>query len=283
MTSTPILTRVRVADISTENRLRPASDAGVAAIVASINEIGRMISAPEVRRKKDGSLHLIAGGHRLAAAKSLGWEEIEVRLWDGITDDLARLIEVDDNLAGAEMNPLDTAVFLAERKRLYEKMHPETKAATGAALVAKRWDTADTMSVVSFVNATAEKFGVSDRHIRRLVAAGEILGAEAGRLRYAPQQLTLKDLMDLSKLRDGRERAAVIDGLVNGAFKTASRAIAAHRAGPVEAGEAEPVSANDQAFARLSEAWSRAPMAVRRRFVAEFADDLEQAGGADGL
>ncbi|HPT48548.1 MAG TPA: hypothetical protein PLM07_21900, partial [Candidatus Rifleibacterium sp.] len=55
-------------------------------------------------------------------------EEIAAHIWTDVTDDWARLMEVDDNLAGAEMNALDTAVFLAERKKVYEKLHPETKA-----------------------------------------------------------------------------------------------------------------------------------------------------------
>lgn len=37
----------------------------------------------------------------------------------------ARLIEFDDNLAGAELSPLGTAVFLAGRKRVCEKLHPD--------------------------------------------------------------------------------------------------------------------------------------------------------------
>ena len=102
----------------------------------------------------------------------MGWTEISAHIWTDVTDDWARLMEVDDNLAGAEMNALDTAVFLAERKRVYEKLHPETKASTGAALVAHRWNTADIMSVVSFASATAEKFGMTDRHVRRMIAAG---------------------------------------------------------------------------------------------------------------
>lgn len=118
---------VPVAEIQDLNRLRPVSEAGVEALKASIAETGVMKDAIHVRRKKGGVLVLIAGAHRLEAARQLGWTEIEAKVWVDVTDDWSRLMEIDDNLAGAEMGPLDTAVFLAERKAVYERLHPETK------------------------------------------------------------------------------------------------------------------------------------------------------------
>ena len=167
--------RVKVGEVLVTARLRPVSEAGVESLLASIAEIGVMKDAIHVRQKKGGQLVLIAGGHRLEAARRLGWEEIEAKVWADVTDDWARLMEIDDNIAGAELNPLDTALFLAERKRVYERLHPETKAKVGAELVACRWNTADTMSVASFAAATAEKFVMTDRHVRRLIAAGSRL------------------------------------------------------------------------------------------------------------
>ncbi|MBL9057471.1 MAG: DUF935 family protein, partial [Rhodobacteraceae bacterium] len=130
---------VPVADIDTRNRLRPVSTAGVESIIASIGEVGVMKDPIHVRRKKGGQLVLIAGGHRLEAAKRLGWIEIEAKVWVDVTDDWSRMMEIDDNLAGAELNPLDTALFLAARKEVYERLHPEARAKTGAALAAWAW------------------------------------------------------------------------------------------------------------------------------------------------
>lgn len=192
--------RVKVEEIDTRGRLRPVSEAGVAALMASIDETGVMKDAIHVRQKKNGTLALIAGGHRLEAAKRLGWEEIEAKVWTDVTDDWSRLMEIDDNIAGAELSPLDTALFLAARKRVYEKLHPEAKASTGAALAAKRWDAADMMSVASFAAATAEKFGMTDRHVRRLIAAGSRLDPrDVTLLRKAPRPITLKDLAEIAK------------------------------------------------------------------------------------
>ncbi|MBN2631586.1 MAG: ParB N-terminal domain-containing protein [Rhodobacteraceae bacterium] len=272
---------VPVAEIDTRNRLRPVSDAGVESLIASIGEVGVMKDPIHVRRKKNGDLVLIAGGHRLEAAKRLGWETIEAKVWVDVTDDWSRLMEIDDNLAGAEMNPLDTAVFLAERKRLYEKLHPEAKAATGSALAAKRWDAADTMSVASFARATAEKFGMSDRHVRRLIEAGTKLGVDSARLRQAARPVTLKDLIEIAKIGEVTERYAVIDALIKGEAKSAGEARRVWIA--KEKGSAAPEKdPAEDAFQALVKVWARAPMAARRRFMHEFADDLaELEGGAE--
>lgn len=276
----PTLTRVRLSDVRTSNRLRPVSQSGVDAILDSVAEIGQIKDPVHVRRRKDG-LVLLAGGHRMAAYAQMGVEEAEVWLWSGITDDVARLIEIDDNLAGAEMNPLDTAVFLAERKRVYEKLHPETAATAFKGNRHTGSLAADTMSATSFARATAEKFGMSDRHVRRLIEAGTKLGVDSARLRQAVRPVSLKDLMEIAKIGDVAERYAVIDGLIAGSAKSAAearRVWAAQERGEVAPAK-DPV---EEAFQALLKAWERAPMAARRRFIHEFSVDLAALeGGAE--
>lgn len=266
--------QVAVADVDATGRLRPVSEAAVESLIQSITELGVMKDAVHVRKRKDGRLVLIAGAHRLEAARRLGWETIPAKVWTEVTDDWSRLMEVDDNIAGAELNPLDTAVFLATRKAVYERLHPETKAVTGAQLVAKRWDTADMMSVVSFAKATAEKFGMTERHVRRLVSAGSKLGPnEVRQLREAPRAVGLKDLMEIAKIGDSVERYDVVDMLAAGRAKSAGEA----RRLRAQAASGTPVVAKDPVeagFNKLFDAWSRAPMAAKRRFVDEFDEEL---------
>lgn len=265
--------RVKVADIVTAGRLRPVSEAGVESLLASIAEIGVMKDAVHVRQKKGGQLVLIAGGHRLEAARRLGWEEIEAKVWADVTDDWARLMEIDDNIAGAELNPLDTALFLAERKRVYERLHPETVAKIGAELVAHRWNTADTMSVASFAAATAEKFGMTDRHVRRLIAAGSRLDPrDVSLLRKAPRQITLKDLAEIAKIGETTERYEVVEALAEGRAKSAAEA---RRAWAVRDGRIAPVEDPvEAALKALKTAWSRAPKEAQRRFVRDLGEAL---------
>jgi len=270
------LETVAVAEVHTQGRLRPVSAAAVASLVASITELGVMKDAIHVRKKHSGELHLIAGAHRLQAAVEMGWAEIPAKVWTNVTDDWARLMEVDDNIAGAELTALDTAVFLAERKRLYEKLHPEARATIGSELVAKRWNTADMMSVVSFAAATAEKFGLTDRHVRRMVAAGAALSPqEAQQLREAQKPVTLKDLQVIAKVKPA-ERREIVAQLVVGEAKSAADALKRHLQTTGQAPVKRDLDPVEAAFKALREAWSRAPKAAKRRFVGEHFPEMEQ-------
>ena len=272
------INRVQVSEVKgLLGRLRPVSEAGVESLLASIKEVGVMKDAIHVRKKKDGGLHLIAGAHRLEAAKRLEWDDIEAKVWTDVTDDWARIMEIDDNLAGAEMNALDTAVFLARRKEIYERLHPETKAKDGAALAAQRWDAADTVSVASFATSTAEKFGLTDRHVRRMIAAGiKLAPNEVAELRGAPKPVTLKDLTEIGQIENTVERYDVVSRLAQGKSKSVSDALRTIRGASSDVQEKDPVEASAKGIA---DAWKRAPMAARRRFVEDHRDILEEMLG----
>lgn len=264
--------RVAVAEIDARRRLRPVSEAGVASLVASVEQTGVMKDAIHIRKKKDGSLVLIAGGHRLEAAKRMGWTEIEAKVWTDVTDDWASMMEIDDNLAGAEMNALDTAVFLAARKEVYERLHPEAK--RGGDRRSDDFQT-DTMSVSSFAASTAEKFGLTDRHVRRMIAAGSRLGPDQVRaLRGAPKPVTLKDLTEIAKISQPTDRYAVVDRLAAGKSKSAADAMRAIRS--ENSGETTSRDPVEEQYLSLLKAFSRAGAAARQRFAAERYDDLVQ-------
>lgn len=275
-------TSLPIEAIELHDRLRPVSEAGVATIVASIREIGQLANPVVVRQLRRGGdivWRVLDGAHRLAAAAELGWTDVPVRVFE-CSDDQARIMEIDGNLSGAELNPLDTAVFLATRKAVYERLHPETKA--GAAGAAARWG--DANDIVSFASATAEKFGLSRRQVERLVAVGSRLaGDDVLRLRKAPRQVTLKDLQEISKIGTAPERYDVIDLLAEGKAKSAgeARRQIAQRAG----GDAAPKDPAEEAFAALDKLWSRAPLAAKRRFAekrwSEMSLILRDAAGGD--
>lgn len=261
--------------IDVQHRLRPVSEAGINSLIASITELGVMKDAIHLRQLKGGRLVLIAGGHRLEAARQLGWTEIAAQIWTDVTDDWARLMEVDDNLAGAEMNALDTAVFLSERKRVYEKLHPETAAYafkgnrhTGSLV-------ADMMSVTSFAAATAEKFGLTDRHVRRMISAGSRLTQlDLEQLRAAPKPVTLADLQVIAKASSSAEHSHVVAALGDGSAKSAAVARAAFvaQSSGVKSSVKDPV---EDAYKAMIALWARAPKAAKRRFVDELASELD--------
>lgn len=264
--------KVPVAEVIVRDRLRPVSEAGVESLIASITEIGVMKDAIHVRKKKDGQLYLMAGGHRLEAATRLNWVHVPAKVWTDVTDDWARMVEIDDNLAGAEMNALDSAVFLATRKEVYERLHPETKRGVAGGLA--RQGSASELS--SFAAATAAKFGMTARQVQKIVAAGTALSPnDIAHLRQAPRPVSLKDLTEIAKIGDPVERGDVVLRLSVGNAKSAADA---RRSLRVEGGLQAPAKdAAEEQFLALMKAWTRAGAAARKRFSAERGQEVWDA------
>jgi len=257
-------TEITIADIDTTDRLRPVSDTAVQSLIVSIEQLGSMKDEIHVRKvaHKNGALRLIAGGHRVAAATALGWEKIPAKIWD-CTDDWAMLLEIDDNLAHAELDALDLAVFLSKRKRVYEKLHPETKA--GVAGANSRWNATE---LSSFASTAAEKRGITERQIRKIVAVGDALSPFViAKFRAMQSPATLKDLQTYAKIKDGAVRAEVLNRL-----KSSKNVAEALR--KVSPKKSKYDSPNDEAYAKLYSHWKRSPIALKRRFARDFKDEL---------
>lgn len=110
--------------IDVSNRLRPVDSAHVEAIAASIAQIGLM--SPIILRPAGNRYLLVAGAHRLAAVMNLDWQSID-GIVENIDENEARLVEIDENLMRRELSALDRAIFLAERRAVYEALNPEAK------------------------------------------------------------------------------------------------------------------------------------------------------------
>ena len=256
-----------VSEIAVGKRVRGVSETGVQSVIASVEQLGHMADEIHVRQKRDGGLVLMAGGHRLEAAKRLGWETIRAKVWD-CSEDWARLLEIDDNLAHAELDALELATFLAERKRVFHKVHPEKKQGVAGAL-AKHGLATD---IVSLAASVAEKRGLSHRHVYRLIAAGEALSHDEVRwLSDAPKRPALADLLAVSKVPAGHDRSQAIIRFSNGEAKTVRKALAS-----IRPDAAPPKDPAEEAFKALCKAFERAPKAVQRRFVAAHARALSQ-------
>lgn len=65
---------------------------------------------------------LVAGGHRLEAARMNGWEEIDALV---VSTDAAeaQLIEISENLFRNDLSALDRGVFVAKFREIYEEKH----------------------------------------------------------------------------------------------------------------------------------------------------------------
>ena len=103
-----------------------------------IDELAESITArsllePILVRRRGADYELVAGRHRLEAARKCGHQAIRAEIYDSLSDDDADLIQIDENLVRADLGFAERALHIGRRKELYEKLHPETKhgAATG--------------------------------------------------------------------------------------------------------------------------------------------------------
>ena len=113
--------KIPIFQIKINDGRREADQEAVHKLADSITKIG-LLNPITI----DQDYNLIAGLHRLEAAKLLGWTEIEsnVSSLEGL---MAELAEIDENLIRCELNFVDESEQLARRKDLYEMLYPETK------------------------------------------------------------------------------------------------------------------------------------------------------------
>ncbi|SEQ59079.1 chromosome partitioning protein, ParB family [Loktanella sp. DSM 29012] len=259
-----------------KDRLREVDPIAIGSIVRSIEEHG-LLTPIIVRRLPKGQFELIDGAHRMAALKLLKLDDIPVRCYEGPAAAI-RLIEIDANLARADLNDLDRAIHLAARRREYLAEHPETAQGKAGAVV--RWDASADSALVSFVTQTERQTGLSRRKIFKLIEAGEAINkAMAARLHAAPARTTLNDLLAFAKA-DPDLREDAVEAFANGEVKKLAQALKPVRHRSVK----DPV---EQQLMALRDAWARSSKAARKRFVAMQADDLTALldamndGGAD--
>jgi ParB family chromosome partitioning protein len=258
---------LEIAAIDVVDRLRPVDPALVEALAASISENGQL-SAITVRPADDEGNRavLVAGAHRLAAMALLGRDTVRAR-WMGADAAAARLVEIDENLIRAELTALDRAIFLAERKAVYERLHPE--AAQGRAKKPKKGEQAKVVNLAtfaSFATDAAAKTGLSDRSIRRAVELAAALDPAAiALLRTSKLVDNAAQLKALAGLSPERQRA-VAQAIAGGA--------ASVKAARLTLGDAQPEAppSGDDLFGRFLTAWAGYPREVRLR-IAEHAGD----------
>lgn len=274
MTESRLIPIERVNDT---DRLRPVDEAWVAALAESIRDHG--LEQPIVVRPNPLSpsdhFVLVAGCHRLAAFKLLERTEIPAIVRE-LSQDEARLVEIDENLMRRELDPLDRAVFLAERKFVYERLHPES--AHGKAKKPKKIQgdgKVVTMTTFDrFSKDAAKRTGLSEASIQRACRIYAELGPDAiARLRATPLAGNQAQLLLLTKM-DAQRRSAAIEAAVAAKASTVSAALRS-----VGLGAPAPDAAEVQ-FRKLCEAWDRAGAKARKRFQAYIgigAEDEAQA------
>lgn len=258
--------RLPLANIRIGKRLRPLNEARAQGLATTVSEQG-LLNAVLTRPvdMDDGGVpvvELVAGRHRLRAAEINGQTHIECAVRQ-MTDAEARLAEIDENLMGPDLSPLERATFVAARLEAWAARFPEKVAANAAALQPKRGRPKNSdklsqfQSGMGFAEETASEIGLSSRSVERALIisrglspathaaiAGTWIGKNEGVLRQ------------LAGVAEPAEQAAVVEQLLAGRTKSVSdaRALAAGRQ-PTRAAPT-PV---DETLKALQKVWKAAP------------------------
>ncbi|MEP2705235.1 MAG: ParB N-terminal domain-containing protein [Roseibium sp.] len=249
--------RVTLIDIPT-GRLRDVDPEWSACLAGMFTEAGHKTP---IDVEADGKrFKLVAGAHRLAAAKLLKWKDIDARVLEPSSEhgaDEMRLHEILENLARKDFNALERCEALFELKRIYEALHPDTKHGgnrgnqhTGGQ---KRQ-----VAIFAFCQNAAETTGLSDRSVRLAVQIFEGLSPQTReRLKGTSFANKQSDLKTLSAL-DAEQQSKVLDLIFGDNPKATSIADAL-----VITQGRKPVSEAEQLFKRVSDILPNLPRATR--------------------
>jgi ParB family chromosome partitioning protein len=252
------------------DRMRQLRPEVVAKMAESIRAQG-LLQPIVVCRTPEGALTLVAGWHRLEATKLLGHTNIRASVLD-INADEARLVEIDENLARADLSTAERSLHLAERKRLYEKLYPETKHGVAGALAKHGLQTTE----MSFAETAASVRGKSIRTIQREIERAKKipdLRSLIGTTLDSPDQLDALAKLPADKQSDLIERAKAGEDVQVRAVVVKERRIAvvmnipmalryiepgaAHLAGQTLCRRPELVTSETNADVSMALRWSR--------------------------
>jgi ParB family chromosome partitioning protein len=191
----------------------------VTSLVESMRELGQLqpiVVSP--------SGELVAGMRRLRAALLLGWTHILVIVLD-LVGTKKRLAVLDENLVRRQLPALEYAEALAERKELYEALHPETQQYRRGG-VAKAAKSATALGAVaqSFAADTAARVGVSPRTVREYTQVSSMTPEVRDLLRSSDIKNSVKELVAVARL-PVPEQKSVAAMLTQGGAKNVKDAV----------------------------------------------------------
>jgi ParB family chromosome partitioning protein len=253
---------IPVDQILVEDRLRTVNPDHAALIAESFRTNGQMTPI-EVRRNDAGEFVLVAGAHRLAAARLAEMDQIAASIIDA-DEDQARLREIDENLCRRDLTELDRATFLAERKAVWIRLHPET-AVTGR----KKLKT-NLSLIPTFAEDAAERLGLSPRSVDRAISRNNAIADDVKAMLAHTKWADNGSVLDgLGKLNGpawpkGMQRK-VAEALTREDDPARNLAAAIAEFAPHKKGS--QADEQRQQFNRLTTAWKNASRATKDHFI----------------
>jgi len=223
------------------DRLRALRPDVVDELAASMRESGLLHPILLLPRSVGGiGYMLVAGRHRLEAARKLKWVSIRAEIRDGLDAVQAELAEIDENLMRAELSAAERDLHRLRRKELHEKLHPETKHGTTGRGREKSRQFGD--SIERFTADAAKKTGTSERTIQRSVSRARKLGEDTLRQVVGTSLDKPEQLNALARLK-GPEREQVIERALTGARVNVAAEVKKHKRAEREAELAGKITA----------------------------------------
>ena len=158
---------------------RPLVTADVDKLAASIAQVGLIqpITVREVAMMQGplagSGYQIVAGHHRVAACRALGWTEVDAIVVTAASHLNAELLEIDENLCRSELTASQRAQAIKRRKAIWEALHPES---------GKTVSTLGGRGNTSFAAETSEVAGMTKQAINQHLARAEALGDDLPRV-----------------------------------------------------------------------------------------------------
>ena len=184
-----MISTIRLDCIESSTLARPLIAGSIDALAESIGNIGLIqpITVVPCAKYRDGqkveAFRLVAGHHRVAAMRKIGWSECSARVLPDSTSALAaELMEIDENLCRAELSAAQRAKAIKRRKEIWEAMRPTGGNTVPTSLSDGR--ASGPQHQREFAGDTAAAAGMTKRaineHLSRAEALGEDLDEIAG-------------------------------------------------------------------------------------------------------
>ncbi len=262
---------IEIEEIDVGARLRPAGEAAVEALAASIARAAEaksghegLLSPISVRARPQGEegrpYVLVAGYHRLMALRRLERQTIAAQVL-GADAAEAELLEIEENLIRADLTVLDRALHVRAYRRIFEAFYGpitrggDTKFSESSGQTAK---------LAVWSEAAKEKLGLAGRTLERLQKIARLDDVSIARLQvsdWANNQKFLEEFVG-TPLAD---RPRILDLLLAPESRFSLREALAHL--PAQAGQ-KPQEPKEEVWLRkaLGVVGQERPKAWRRSF-----------------
>jgi N6-adenosine-specific RNA methylase IME4 len=198
--------KINITDIEIGLRKRKLDEGKVHSIADSFLQIGQL--QPITVARENGNYYLIAGLHRLEAAKLLDWQAVDAIVFSGDTIE-AELAEIDENLMRNDLTVLEQGEHLQRRNEILEAM--------GQRAPSYRPEKGSTVLPLKTTADIAKEVGLSETSAqRRMQVARNIVPEVKDAIRNTEIADSTTQLLELARLTPEKQ-VEVARSIVNGA------------------------------------------------------------------